>query len=316
MRPFDPNSAQPMHREGFENVKTLPADAARPAYTVEEPGEAYLRLLAAARQMAAEIVGTPPEGLTGAACYMRAASRELLEAAPAGGGDALAAEGTIFECLRRVIAAWPDLAARKLEGEQVFSGDPGLWKRAMTDWPMGTFARMTADCMIEHGLLGGKAVELGAGVGSCSALVAGHVSDQFIRTDLQPFLLKRQKIRGTVERYDFNEAGPWRDIDTIFAVNALHCARDKVATLRHLHAMLRAGGALVLGEGRPHTDAGGTPWALNAFFGLFRGWWDVGGFVPREGWLEALRQAGFARMGFAVRRAGVHDLGGVIWATK
>jgi hypothetical protein len=121
-------------------------------------------------------------------------------------------------------------------------------------------------------------------------------------------------MAGTVERYDFNEPGNWRDRDTIFAVNALHCARDKVATLGYLREMLREGGALVLGEGRPYTDAGRTPWALNAFFGLFRGWWDIGGFVSRESWLAALREAGFTKIGFAVRRAGAHDLGGVIWA--
>jgi SAM-dependent methyltransferase len=297
-------------------VKTLPTNADRPAYTVEEPAEQYLELLGAARQVAAQIVKTSPDGLTGAASYIFRVSRELLEAVPASRGDRLGAEGAIFECLRRVIAVWPDLAARKIEGEQVFSGDPGLWKRAMTEWPMGGFARMTADVMIESGLLGGKVLELGAGVGSCSTLVAGHVSDQFIRSDLQPFLLKRQKIAGTVERYDFNEPGRWRDLDTIFAVNALHCAKDKAATLRHLREMLRQGGALVLGEGRPHTDARGTPWALNAFFGLFRGWWDVGGFVPRQDWLAALREAGFSRTGFAVRQAGVHDLGGAIWAVK
>jgi hypothetical protein len=50
------------------------------------------------------------------------------------------------------------------------------------------------------------------------------------------------------------------------------------------------------------------------FFGLFRGWWDIGGFVPRTGWFAALRQAGFSRPGFAARLAGRHDLGGVIWA--
>ena len=297
-------------------MKTPAADVDRPAYSVEEPPEPYLALLGAARQVAAHIVETSPDGLTGAASYMRRASQELLDAVPAGDRDWLAAEGAIFECLRRVVAVWPDIAARKLEGEQVFSGDPGLWKRAMTEWPMGGFARLTADFMIEHRLLGGKVLELGAGVGSCSALVAGHVTDRFIRTDLQPFLLKRQRIAGTVERYDFNEPGKWRDLDTIFAVNALHCAKDKLATLRHLREMLRQGGALVLGEGQPHTDAHGTPWALNTFFGLFRGWWDVGGFVSRDRWLAALREAGFASMGFAVRRAGVHDLGGVIWAVK
>ena len=52
---------------------------------------------------------------------------------------------------------------------------------------------------------------------------------------------------------------------------------------------------MVLGEGRPHTDDRWTPWALNPFFGLFRGWWDIGGFVPRESWLAAFKQAGFSR---------------------
>lgn len=297
-------------------MKTPAADVDRPAYAVEEPPEPYLALLGAARQVAAHIVETSPDGLTGAASYMRRASQELLDAVPTGDRDWLAAEGAVFECLRRVVAVWPDIAARKLEGEQVFSGDPGLWKRAMTEWPMGGFARLTADFMIEHRLLGGKVLELGAGVGSCSALVAGHVTEGFIRTDLQPFLLKRQRIAGTVERYDFNEPGTWRDLDTIFAVNALHCAKDKLATLHHLREMLRQGGALVLGEGQPHTDADGTPWALNTFFGLFRGWWDIGGFVSRDRWLAALREAGFAGIGFAVRRAGVHDLGGVIWAVR
>jgi hypothetical protein len=297
-------------------MKPLPFDADRPAFVVEEPAEQYLEVLGAARQVAAHIVKTPGDGLAGAASYMHRASQELVDALPADDRDLPAAHGAIFQCLRRVIAAWPDLAAGKIEGEHVFSGDPGLWKGAMTERPMGGFARMTADFLIDNDLLGGKVLELGAGVGSCSALVAGHVSDEFIRSDLQPFLLKRQRIAGTVQRYDFNEPGLWRDLDAIFAVNALHCAKDKPATLRHLREMLRDGGALVLGEGRPHTDARGTPWALNAFFGLFRGWWDVGGFVSREAWLAAVRQAGFAEIGFAVRQAGVHDLGGVVWAVK
>jgi hypothetical protein len=284
-----------------------------PAYVVEEPAEHYLRLLSAARELAATIVATPVEGLSGSPGYVWHASRELVDRLPPSTG-ALGGKGAIFECLRRVAAAWPELASGVLQGERVFSDSPGLWKRAMTEFPMGGFARMTADFLIERRLLGGRVLELGAGVGSCSTLVADHVSDGFIRSDLQPFLLKRQKISGTVERYDFNRPGDWRGLDTIFAVNALHCARDKRATLRYLRAMLREGGTLVLGEGGPRTDAQGTPWALNAFFGLFRGWWDVGGFLAREDWLGALEEAGFRESGYAARRAGAHDLGGVLWA--
>jgi long-chain acyl-CoA synthetase len=298
------------------SVKSFPTVSDSPVYAVEEDAEKYILLLGAAREVALQITRTPYEGLTGAAEYIHRASRELVSAAPKPRHSTDAYEGAIFECLRRLLAVWPDIATRRIEGEQIFSGDPGLWKRAMTEWPMGGFARMTADFMIEHELLGGNVVELGAGVGSCSAMIAAHVTDKFVRTDLQPFLLKRQRIAGSVERYDFNERGRWRDLDTIFSVNALHCARDKMVTLRHLFDMLRQGGALVLGEGNPHTDGRRTPWALNPFFGLFRGWWDIGGFVPRERWLAALKQAGFSRTGYVVRLAGHHDLGGIIWAVR
>jgi hypothetical protein len=297
-------------------MKNVILDESRPSYTVEEPAESYRQLLSAARRIAVDIVRIDPGRLTGCARYIHRVSEELLNAVHDDGHDAAAGDGAIFECLRRLGAVWPDVASGSVEGEQVFSDRPGLWKRAMTDYPMGGFARMTADWMIEHELLDGPVLELGAGVGSCSALVADHVSDDYVRSDLQPFLLKRQQIRGTIERYDFNERGRWRDLRTIFAVNALHCAKDKVTSLRHLHEMLRTGGVVVLGEGRPYTDSQRTPWALNGFFGLFRGWWDIGGFVPREGWLTALREAGFSGVGFASRVAGDHDLGGIIWGVK
>ena len=310
---FRPNG---LSREVDRLAKPFSNSEQQPAFTLEEDGENYRVLLDAARRAALEIVKSPSGVLTGAASYIHRASRELLAHVDESDGPTREPDGSIFQCLERVRDVWPDLAAGKIEGEQVFSGEPGLWKCAMTEWPMGTFARMAADFMIDRGALGGNVLELGAGVGSCSALVAAHVSRGFIRTDLQPFLLKRQKIAGTVERYDFNEPGRWRGLDTIFAVNALHCARNKGATLRYLAEMLREGGLLVLGEGRPHTDDRGTPWALNPFFGLFRGWWDIGGFVPREEWVAAFEGAGFSNIGYAVRRADEHDLGGVIWGMK
>jgi hypothetical protein len=187
------------------HVPSLRIDENEPAYTVEEDDKSYRQLLCAAREAAKQIVASAPADLTGAASYIHRASRELLAKVPDTGKGAPAADGSIFECLRRVVAAWPEIAAGRMEGERVFSAEPGLWKRAMSEWPMGGFAHMAADFMIARGLLGGDVLELGAGVGSCSALVAGHVTDRFVRTDAQPFLLKRQKIAGSVERYDFNE---------------------------------------------------------------------------------------------------------------
>src|SRR4051794_39132274 len=195
-------------------MKPVPAVSDHAAYTVEEPGDKYLSLLDAAREVASQIVRTTTDGLGGAAAYIHRASQELVAAVPERGHGPTAPSGAIFECLERLLAVWPDIAARRIEGEQVFSGEQALWKRAMTEWPMGGFARMAADFMIEHNLLAGHVVELGAGVGSCSAMAAGYVTDKFVRTDLQPFLLKRQKIAGLVERYDFNEPGRWQDLDT------------------------------------------------------------------------------------------------------
>jgi len=119
----------------------VPTGTDRPAYTVEERGEVYQRLLIAARQVASQIIKTPEERLGGSARYIHSACHELVSAFPSESDDALADEGAVFECLRRVLAMWPDIAARRVEGEQVFSGDPGLWKRAMTEWPMGTMPR-------------------------------------------------------------------------------------------------------------------------------------------------------------------------------
>src|SRR4029453_9782592 len=212
-----------------------------PVYTVEEDGENYRRLLGAARQAALEIVKTPSQDLTEAAKYIHKASEDLLARAPAEDRVSLSSAGAIFECLGRLVAVWPDIVAGRIKGEQALASEPGLWKRAMTEWPMGGFAQMTADFMIERNLLGGKVIELGAGVGSCSALVAGHGTDRFVRSDMRPFRPKRRRVAGTVERYDFNEPGPWTDVDTIFATNALHCAQDKVAPLRHLPPLLRGG---------------------------------------------------------------------------
>lgn len=292
-------------------MATPSMESGGPAFVLNEGEERYRSLLAAARETAAVIVATPAEPLTGAAAYIHRVSRELVEAVEPS-FHAEAGEGAAFECLRRLVEVWPQLVSGRIQGEQAISADPALWKHAMTEWPMGDFARMAADYMIAHRLLGGAVLELGAGVGSCGALVADHVGDGYIRSDLQPFLLRRQKIRGAVAQYDFNQPGQWRDLDTIFAVNALHCAKDKVATLNHLRDMLRTGGVLVLAEGRPYSGENRVPWALNGFFGLFRGWWDVSGFVDRDEWFTAMNAAGFRNIGWAVRSAGSYDLGGLI----
>jgi SAM-dependent methyltransferase len=164
--------------------------------------------------------------------------------------------------------------------------------------------------------LNGLVVELGAGVGSASALVAEHVRGRMVCTDVAPFLMRRPPPGCQVMRYDFDEPGPWDAVDTFFAVNALHCARDKGAVLVELHRMLKVDGVLVFAESIPTTDTAGTPWPLNLWFGLFKGWWDRGGLIERPTWLSLLRDVGFRHCGYQRRMAGDYDLGGIVWAVK
>ena len=66
----------------------------------------------------------------------------------------------------------------------------------MKEWPMHGFASMTAQFLLENDLAGGNVLELGAGVGSCSALISEDVGDGYIRSDIKTFLLARQKCLG------------------------------------------------------------------------------------------------------------------------
>lgn len=210
---------------------------------------------------------------------------------------------------------WEDIC-NGCKGEDIVRQYPSFWKKLMTEWPMKDYALLTSNFMIKMGLLENKnIVELGAGVGNTSTLVASYIHGHYIRTDIFPDICKRTPLLGDVCYYDFNEPPFLENQDIVFAVNALHCAKDKRKTLMYINKMLKEGGILVAGEGMPNTQEQ-TPWALNAFFGLFDGWWDQGGFISRSVWLEFLESVGFCDWGYSVLRAGKHDLGGIFWAKK
>src|SRR5690349_8485630 len=138
------------------------------------------------------------------------------------------AVGAVFALLE---THWRDIARAQCSGEELLSDHPTLWDRFMIEWPLGSYATLVASFLRANDLLRGRILELGAGVGNTSHLVADCVQGEYVRTDLLIDLMARRALPGRVERFDFNRPGRWRDMDTIFAVNALHCARDRARTL-------------------------------------------------------------------------------------
>ncbi len=191
---------------------------------------------------------------------------------------------------------------------------PGYWYKLMTLPPMGEYATLAAEFILsDEKLFTNSILELGSGVGNLTSLIA-HKAQDYVRTDKESKLLnKRWAVREEV--YDFNYGGAWKGQNLVVAVNAVHCATDKIKTLEHIYSMLKQGGQILLSEGQSPVCAG-EPWALNLLFGLYDGWWDRGGFLERGVWTTYLKKAGFKKISYRALTAGEYDFGGIIWAEK
>lgn len=169
---------------------------------------------------------------------------------------------------------------------------------------------------------GAKILELGGGAGSAAeaALAAlslvGKSPSRYVFTEPQPAFLRRgSKIlrqhapttcQTEARGYDINlppsaQGFAEQDFDAIYAVNVLHLATDLFATLEYLKALLKSGGALVLGELlRPTPE---SPVHLELPFLLLESYVKAGekdglrkrpGFLAFSQWEQAFQKAGFA----------------------
>jgi long-chain acyl-CoA synthetase len=282
----------------------------------EDPAR-YAALLGYARQVAATIAASParPQGARAGRLWAHAAA--LAQSGPASppGPGARSGRSAAHDALDLLAEYWPEIARGAGDGQAMMRQRPGLWRRLMTEWPMGAYAELACAVLRARGLLHGRVLEAGSGVGNTTALIAPLVQGDFVWSDRSPELVARGRWpgRGVVFDFDGPPAGDLGRFRAIVATNALHCAADKRASLARLRSLLEPGGTLVLGEGANPTTAGGTPWALDFLFCAFDGWWDRTGFLTRWEWLALLEETGFGRIGYSVLRAGHHDLGGVVW---
>jgi hypothetical protein len=284
---------------------------------VKEDEIRYHALSVAAHELSQWIAAGPrPKESGSAVCLWKAAVESVLHpprniGAPTFEGR----DGAVFEALSKLRVDWPDLRTGKLRGESAYTSSQVLWERLMCEWPLGSYASMASEFVNFYAEKWHSVVELGAGVGSASRQIALPTNVDYLRTDRNPFLL-REDLPGRVNCYDFDTPSTLRNVDLVFAVNALHCASNYRASLSHVYEMLRVGGTFLLAEGCPRTTEQAQPWALNVFFCQFEGWWDRGGFRSRDEWIADLEEVGFRSIEWRCLQAGEHDLGGLIWGRK
>ncbi|MBU8536761.1 SDR family NAD(P)-dependent oxidoreductase [Falsiroseomonas tokyonensis] len=220
--------------------------------------------------------------------------------------------------LRLCVAAVPDiLAGRRAATEVLFPGGSTELVAPLYDGQPALVAcnAMMAAASLAFARAQGaplRIVEVGAGTGATTApvlaaLQAACVTFDYHVTDLSPALLRGAKARfGTAPGLHYTPLDISRDpaaqgfaegtADLVLASDVLHATPDVAQSLRHVAALLRPGGVLLLNETTRAEDV------ATLTFGLLEGWWlaqDADRRLPHAPllsipcWAKALREAGF-----------------------
>lgn len=264
------------------------------------PEMGYTATLAAVGRLASKITKKTPTGPQQQYIWSTAKKLEKFS----GPGDAYAPLKAFLQAIDDNLDDWWD---GKLDRHIYKDLD---WESMMCDYPMGQYPKMVHAFMKANDIYDGKLLEIGAGIGNFSRYVPQGTD--YIRTDL-----RKKFLTG---RYSTNERQLDIDktfdldskVDCIVGVNVMHCAADVSKSVGFAYEALNPGGYLVLGEGQSPTDV----WALDLKCGFIDGWWDRGGFIHRDRWMDVFAEYAPSEMGYSVYREGHYDLGGVVWLRK
>jgi SAM-dependent methyltransferase len=233
-----------------------------------------------------------------------------------------------YEVLALCAAALPAVLRGELRGEDAIFGPTtlGLWFEYFSNAnphyrPSNA---ITGVAVARAAEAGGSILEFGGGGGSAAEAAlralgdAGKVPSRYLFTELQPAFLRRgaRKVREALPggcelastRFDINLDPVGQGLtpgtfDLAFGVNTLHLAHDLLTTLANLRALLRPGGALVVGELlRPGPEAAVH---LELPFTLLEAYRQAPtipgirlrpGFMSAQGWVRALETAGYSEI--------------------
>lgn len=200
----------------------------------------------------------------------------------------------------------------KLTGEDFIKNNPSGWDHLMNNL-MGIYPKCMDKIMQEINIKG-DVLELGSGVGNLTKYISKYC--EVITSDLSVnFINQFYKNKKSV-RIDFNTSFDIpQNVNAVVACNALHCANDKLFTLKNIYEKMPKKAYFILGEGEKFPD-GKNRWAFDYVFQLFKGWNDNTGFLTEEEWVKILKAAGFEEIRINRIRCKKDKLGFVIVCQK
>jgi amino acid adenylation domain-containing protein len=213
-----------------------------------------------------------------------------------------------FALLERVVTALPDLLTGRQNSAAIYTAreTPGIYQ-TLFRFTMPVLADIVAALATTHPRL--RIIELGAGLGTTTRALLDRlpaetadyaftdISRYFLETGRQVFAARSfvrfalLDLEKSPEEQDFAPHG----FDLAMAGSVIHATRDVTESLRHIRHLLAPGGALLLVE-----ETRFHPW-YDLSMGLQQGFDRFEDrqrrrqhpLLSRQGWLEALAEAGF-----------------------
>ncbi|PQE27928.1 Beta-ketoacyl synthase protein [Rutstroemia sp. NJR-2017a BBW] len=227
----------------------------------------------------------------------------------------------VLKLVRSVGSQLASCLSGEKDGLQVVFGDREVKQNLETMyefWPLLRSATILLGDILQqtfthsHGTGKFRILEVGAGTGGTTRYIVEYLRNcgipfEYVFTDISASLVgaARKKFKG-VEGMEFEVldlekevSGEYKEsFHCIIATNCVHATRDLVVTLSHIRKMLREDGALMLVETTENM------YWLDIVVGLFEGWWlfEDGrehALADEGRWERALKEAGFAAVGFS-----------------
>lgn len=170
-------------------------------------------------------------------------------------------------------------------GEELIKADKGLWADVNKNWLMGDYCLSLRNFLDDYDFHRSNALEINSEIGATSDLIS-HKFNSYLRTGVR-------QVRRNDFVIDFERDIKYFDtkFDIVLGTNSLDRFLNKELALKNIYEVLKDDGKAFFVEGEAFPA--NKPFVLNNAFGLLDGWWNTGGFLELDQWMQLFDKTGF-----------------------